>query len=86
MINGTHFILRMRAGFINRAWLAIAISLFSSVVSAQTYPISGVWVAKDDRFSRFDGRGVFASQRRWRRCPRNSVLPKANNFFRGQAI
>jgi hypothetical protein len=50
MINGTHFILRMRAGLINRAWLAIAISLFSSVVSAQTYPISGVWVAKDDRF------------------------------------
>jgi len=36
--------------FKNRIWLAVAISLFSSAASAQTYPVSGVWVATDDRF------------------------------------
>jgi hypothetical protein len=40
----------MRSGFINRLGLAIAISLFSFAVSAETYPVSGVWVAKDDHF------------------------------------
>jgi len=40
----------MRSGFISRAWLTIAISLFSFAVSAQTYPVSGVWIARDDRF------------------------------------
>jgi len=39
-----------RSGFKNRIWLAVAISLFSSAASAQTYPVSGVWVATDDRF------------------------------------
>jgi hypothetical protein len=33
-----------------RAWLGVAIVLFSSAASAQTYPITGVWIAKDDRF------------------------------------
>jgi hypothetical protein len=42
---------RMRSGFISRLWLALAISLFSYAVSAETYPVSGVWVAKDDRFA-----------------------------------
>jgi hypothetical protein len=40
----------MRCGFINRVWLAVAISLVSCAAWAQTYPVSGVWVAKDDSF------------------------------------
>jgi hypothetical protein len=50
MIYVTHFGFRMRSGLINRVWLAVAISLFSWGASAETYPVSGVWVAKDDRF------------------------------------
>jgi hypothetical protein len=50
MIRITHFTFGMRSGFINRMWLAIAISFFSYAVSAETYPVIGVWVAKDDRF------------------------------------
>jgi hypothetical protein len=50
MIHVTHFIFHMRSGFINRVWLAIAISLFSCAASAETYPVSGVWIARDDRF------------------------------------
>ena len=50
MIRVTHFIFRMRSGLINRAWLAVAISLFSCAASAETYPVSGVWIARDDRF------------------------------------
>jgi hypothetical protein len=40
----------IRSGFKNRTWLAVALSLFSSAALAQTYPVSGVWVATDDRF------------------------------------
>jgi hypothetical protein len=50
MIHVTHFIFWMRSGFINRLWLAMAISLFSCAASAATYPVSGVWVARDDSF------------------------------------
>jgi hypothetical protein len=50
MINATNFKFSIRSGFKNRAWLAVAISLLSSAASAQTYPVSGVWVATDDRF------------------------------------
>ena len=50
MIHVTHFIFWMRPGFINRVWLAVAISLFSCAASAETYPVSGVWIARDDRF------------------------------------
>ena len=50
MIHVPSLIVSMRSGFINRLWLAIAISLFSFAASAQTYPISGVWVATDNRF------------------------------------
>ena len=50
MIHATHFIFWMRSGFINRLWLAIAISLFCCAASAATYPVSGVWVARDDSF------------------------------------
>jgi hypothetical protein len=50
MIHVTHLTSRMRSGFINRMCLAIAISFFSYAASAQTYPVTGVWVAKDDRF------------------------------------
>ena len=50
MINGADFKLSIRSGFRNRVWLGVAIVLFSSAASAQTYPVSGVWVATDDRF------------------------------------
>ena len=50
MIQVTHYIFRMRSGFISRAWLAIAISLFSCATSAETYPVSGVWLARSDSF------------------------------------
>jgi hypothetical protein len=50
VINATNFRFSIQSRFKNRMWLGIAISLFSSAASAQSYPISGVWVAKDDRF------------------------------------
>ena len=50
MIHVTCYTSCMRSGFINRAWLAIAISLFSCAASAEIYPVSGVWVARDDSF------------------------------------
>jgi hypothetical protein len=50
MIHVTHLIFWMRSAFINRVWLAAAISLFSSAALTQTYPVSGVWVARDDSF------------------------------------
>jgi hypothetical protein len=50
MIYITHYMSCTRSGFINRAWLAVAISLFSCAASAEIYPVSGVWVAKDDQF------------------------------------
>jgi hypothetical protein len=50
MIHATHFMFWMPSGFLNRVWLATAISLFSCAVSAQTYPVSGVWVARDHSF------------------------------------
>jgi hypothetical protein len=31
-------------------WASLAVSLFSCAAWAQTYPVSGVWVARDDRF------------------------------------
>ena len=50
MIFTTHFIFCMQSRFINRVWLAIAISLVSCAASTQTYPVSGVWVARDNSF------------------------------------
>jgi hypothetical protein len=50
MIHATNFKFSIRSGFTNRVWLAIAISLFSWAASAETYPVRGVWVAKDDHF------------------------------------
>ena len=50
MIHVTHFKLCRRSGFISQVWLVIAIALFSCAASAETYPVSGVWVAQDDRF------------------------------------
>ena len=49
MINVFDFKFSIRSGFRNRVWLGIAIVFFSSAASAQTYPVSGVWVATDDR-------------------------------------
>jgi hypothetical protein len=50
MINVTNFKFSIRSGFKRRVWLGVAVVLFSSAASAQTYPVSGVWVATDDRF------------------------------------
>jgi hypothetical protein len=50
MINLTNFKFSIRSCFKNRVWLGVAISVLSSAASAQTYPVSGVWVATDDRF------------------------------------
>jgi len=50
MIHLAQLIFGTRSGSINRLRLAIAISLFSHAASTQTYPVSGVWVAKDDSF------------------------------------
>jgi hypothetical protein len=50
MINVSDFKFSIRSGFRNRVWLCVAIVLFSSAASAQTYPVGGVWVATDDRF------------------------------------
>jgi hypothetical protein len=50
MINVINFKFSIRSGFKNRVWIAVATSLFSTAASAQTYPVSGVWVATDDRF------------------------------------
>jgi hypothetical protein len=50
MIHVTHFIFCKRSGFRNGAWLAIGISLFACAASTQAYPVSGVWVARDDSF------------------------------------
>src|SRR5450631_2645928 len=50
MINVTNFKFSIPSGFKRRVWLGVAIVLFSSAASAQTYPVSGVWVATDDRF------------------------------------
>src|SRR5207237_10274050 len=51
MIHITHYISGIRCGSIYRAWFAIAISLFSCAASAEIYPVSGVWIARDDRFA-----------------------------------
>jgi hypothetical protein len=54
MINVTNFKFSIRSGFKNQVWLGVAIFLISSAASAQTYPVSGVWVATDDTVSRTD--------------------------------
>jgi hypothetical protein len=41
---------RKRPGLKSLFWLGIAISLLAPAASAQTYPISGVWIATDDLF------------------------------------
>jgi hypothetical protein len=50
MINVFDVKFSIRSGFKNRVWVGVAVVLFSSAASAQTYPVSGVWVATDDRF------------------------------------
>ena len=50
MINVSDFKFSLRKGFKSQVWLGVAIVLFSSAASAETYPVSGVWVATDDRF------------------------------------
>jgi hypothetical protein len=48
MVHIADFKLRKRSGCISRVWLSIGLSLFSCAASAQTYPISGVWIAEDN--------------------------------------
>jgi hypothetical protein len=50
MINAANFKISISYGFKMRMWASVAVSLFSCAVWAQTYPVSGVWVARDDRF------------------------------------
>jgi hypothetical protein len=62
VISATNFRFSVQSRFKNRAWLAIAISAFSFAASAQNYPISGVWVARDDRFPGSTAGDMFRSQ------------------------
>jgi hypothetical protein len=50
MINATNFKVSISFGFKKSMWASLAMSLFSCAAWAQTYPVSGVWVARDDRF------------------------------------
>jgi hypothetical protein len=50
MISITHFMFCKHSRCIIRIWLAIGISSSFCAASAETYPISGVWVAKNDHF------------------------------------
>ncbi len=54
MINALNFKLSIQSGIKSRLWLSLAIvgSLFSFPAAAQSYPVSGVWVAMDNHFSR----------------------------------
>jgi len=55
MINAFHFLLGRRPHLRGGMWTSFFIfgSLFSFAASAQTYPVSGVWVAMDYRFPQF---------------------------------
>lgn len=50
MINPVHFKFGIRSRSKSWIWLAAACSLFSFAASAQTYPVSGVWVARNALF------------------------------------
>src|SRR6516162_9195328 len=55
MINAFHFLLGRRPHLRGGMWTSFFIfgSLFSFAASAQTYPVSGVWVAMDYSFPQF---------------------------------
>lgn len=50
MINAANFKISISYGFKMPMWASLAVSLFSCAAWAQTYPVSGVWVTRDDRF------------------------------------
>jgi hypothetical protein len=50
MIYAANFKISISYGFKMPMWASLAVSLFSCAAWAQTYPVSGVWVARDDRF------------------------------------
>jgi len=50
MINATHSIISGSFGFKRLVWAGVTLSLFSCAAWAQTYPVSGVWVERDDHF------------------------------------
>jgi hypothetical protein len=50
MINRANFKVSTSSGFEKSVWASLAMSLFSCAAWAQPYPVSGVWVARDDRF------------------------------------
>ena len=76
----------IRSVFKRRVWLGVAIVLFSSAASAQTYPVSGVWVATDDRFPGSTGGACLILKQFGVDARLSSALPTVNDFFQGQAI
>jgi hypothetical protein len=50
MINAAKPKTNITFGFRKLTCASVVLSLFSLAASAQTYPVSGVWVEKDDRF------------------------------------
>ena len=62
MINAFHFTLgnRLRVRGEMRILFFVAGSLFAFAASAQTYPVSGVWIAKDYQLRQFTAGECFA--------------------------
>jgi hypothetical protein len=50
MINAANVKISISYGFKMSMWASVAVSLVSCAAWAQTYPVSGVWVTRDDRF------------------------------------
>ena len=86
MINVPNFKFSIRSGFKNRVWIAVAISLFSTAASAQTYPVSGVWVATDDRFPGSTGGACLILKQFGVDAALAQPFPRLMIFFEGQAI
>jgi hypothetical protein len=50
MINATNFNFSVSFDSKKLFWAAVILSLFSCAALAQTYPVSGVWIERDDHF------------------------------------
>jgi hypothetical protein len=50
MINATNLNVSVSFGFKRLFWACVTLSLFSYAALAQIYPVSGVWVERDDHF------------------------------------
>src|ERR1700730_2076328 len=84
VINATNFRFSIQSRFKNRMWLGMAISLFSSAASAQSYPISGVWVAKDDRFPGSTAGACYVLKKFGIDAVSAQVFPTLMIFFEGK--